>query len=86
MSAPVTYYAVYRSDTKQIGAEHGYEGICVGLFDDIDEALLETRRHLEDGYHVNVEHGVMSQDEWDALEEVPDDFVPAPFSAGAVSG
>jgi hypothetical protein len=72
----VTYYAVYRSDTTG-DPEAGYSGICVGLFGEIPEALQEAQRHLTDGYHVSIDRGSMSQEEWDALEEVPDDFVAA---------
>lgn len=79
---PVAYLAVYRSDTKD-SPESGYSGVCVGLFGDVDEALREARRLLQDEYHVHIEHGVMSQADWDALEEVPDDFV-AQLEAPAV--
>jgi hypothetical protein len=70
----VTYYAVYRSDTTG-DPEAGYSGICVGLFGEIEDACLEARRILTEGYHVSIDRGEMSQAEWDALEEVPDDFI-----------
>jgi hypothetical protein len=70
----VSYFAVYRSDTKG-NPEDGYGGICVGLFGELDEAIEEIRRRLADGYHVNIDQGSMSQAEWDALEDAPDDFV-----------
>jgi hypothetical protein len=70
----VAYFAVYRSDT--IGdPEKGYSGVCVALFGDVDDAIDEARRLLADRYHVMIDQGTMPQAEWDALEEVPDDFV-----------
>ena len=73
MSFSVRYLSVYRSDTTD-DPEAGYVQICTGLFVDVDDALAEAKRHLEDGYHVSIDRGEMSQAEWDALEEVPDDF------------
>lgn len=70
----VKYLAVYRSSTTD-DPEKGYDSICVALFGDVDDALAEARVQLEQGYHVTIDQGVMSQAEWDALEEVPDDFV-----------
>lgn len=83
MSA-VTYFAVYRSD-HQGDPEEGYSGICVGLFGDVESACDQAKEILTEGYHVGIDRGQMSQDEWDALEEVPDDFVasqPAPATGG----
>lgn len=70
----VKYVAIYRSDTTG-PAEQGYQGICVGLFAEIDPALNEARSLLREGYHVSIDHGAMSEEEWAQLEEVPDDFV-----------
>lgn len=78
----VKYFAVYRSDT-QGDPEEGYSGICTGLFGEIAETLQEAGRLLADGYHVNIDRGSMSQEEWDALEEVPDDFVATHTASGA---
>jgi hypothetical protein len=78
----VTYYAVYRSD--DVGnPEDGYGSICTALFGEIDEAVEEARRLLADGYHVIIDRGAMSQEKWDALEEVPDDFVATTAVGGA---
>lgn len=70
----VTYYAVYRSDTTG-NPEDGYSSICTGLFGEIPDALEEASRLLAEGWHVMIDRGSMSHAEWDALEEVPDDFV-----------
>lgn len=76
----VTYYAVYRSDTTG-DPEDGYACVCTGLFGEIPDATEEASRLLADGYHVQIYRGSMPQEEWDALEEVPDDF-----SAGSKEG
>lgn len=78
----VTYYAVYRSDHTG-DPEDGYAGICTALFGEIAEALKEAEQLLAQGYHVQIDRGAMSQVEWDALEEVPDDFVARQAVAGS---
>jgi hypothetical protein len=70
----VKYFAVYRSDTI-CDAEDGYGGICTGLFGEMNEAIAEARGLLAEGYHVNIDQGSMTEADWDAMEEVPDDFV-----------
>jgi len=72
--ANVKYFAVYRSDTVD-DDPCGYGSICTGLFGEIPDAIEEAAHLLADGYHVTIDRGSMPQEDWDALEEVPDDFV-----------
>ena len=70
-----TVFAVYRADEAgPIGEEDGADGICVALFGDAIDAIDEARDLLLEGYAVSIEVGQMTDAEWDALEEVPDDF------------
>jgi len=75
----VKYFALYRGDLAPgENPEQGYTSTCVGLFQDLDDVLAEARDHLNAGEVIEITPGSMSQEEWDALEEVPDDFQPEP--------
>lgn len=74
----IRYIAVSRSDEVSVEVGDGYGSICTGLFGELADALQEAREQLEQGYHVMLEHGEMSEEEWEPLEEVPDDFQPRP--------
>lgn len=50
--------------------------VCAALFGEAEEALTEARARMAEGLAVGLEPGVMSTAEWDAFEEVPDDFEP----------
>lgn len=69
------YFAVYRSATHDENPSQGYDSICVALFGDIDQVLAEVRIQLAQGYYVQIDQGSMSEADFDAIEEVPDDFV-----------
>jgi tRNA U54 and U55 pseudouridine synthase Pus10 len=73
----VTYFALYRADEAgPVNEDEGVCAICVGLFTDYDEALMLAREHLEEGYSISIDVGMMTTAEWDAIDEVPDDFSP----------
>lgn len=73
---PVTYFALYRSDESgPIDADDGISAICVGLFTDYHEALTLARENLAEGYSISIDMGAMPRADWEALEEVPDDFI-----------
>lgn len=73
----VEYFALYQATDVSNGNEDGHDYICVGLFG-AEELLeeLKVNHRLEEHRALLIEPGSMSQEEWDALEEVPDDFVP----------
>lgn len=71
----VTVYAVYVADTPgPIDADDGVCSTCVALFGDAEDAITEARERLLEGYSVSIDIGRMTEGEWDAIEEVPDDF------------
>jgi hypothetical protein len=84
----VSCFAVYRAEENgPVDSADGITSICVALFTDADEALALARIHLFEGYSVSIEIGAMTRAEWDAIEEVPDDFAfvrpEAAIDAGA---
>lgn len=75
----MTVFAVYRAD--QAGPEDPDDGVCstcVALFGKAEDAIAEARHYLVDGYSVSIDIGEMTEAEFDALEEVPDDFTFTP--------
>lgn len=70
----VRYYAVSRAETTGLVDDSGWSSICVAVFSDMDEAIAEASHYLREGYSVSIDIGTMTDAEWDALEEVPDDF------------
>jgi hypothetical protein len=83
----LTCFAVYASEEPGPVDSDGITSICVAVFGDLEEAIAEARCYLLEGYSIMIEMGVMTQAEWDALEEVPDDFaftapVPDPDTPG----
>jgi hypothetical protein len=74
----VTYFALYRADKAgPVDGDEGVCSICVGLFGDYEEAITLARENLAEGYSISIDLGVMTTDEWDAIDEVPDDFSPS---------
>lgn len=84
--AYVSYFAVFVANERCEPAD-GYSSRCVALFrsDELDGALAEAKMLLLDGTHISIECGEMPQVEWDALEEVPDDFHPTRRPAEATT-
>jgi hypothetical protein len=73
----VTYFALYRADLAgAVDEDEGVTSICVGLFGDYEDAITEARAILAEGYSISIDIGEMTQADWDAIEEVPDDFSP----------
>jgi hypothetical protein len=71
----VTYFALYRAlEAGPVDDDEGVSAVCVGLFTDFEEAIVVARENLAEGYSISIDLGVMTQTEWDAIEEVPDDF------------
>lgn len=71
------YFALSVADLKPgENPEDGYTSTCVGLWCELDDLWDEARSRVLAGELVEIEPGEMSQEEWEALEEVPDDFRP----------
>jgi hypothetical protein len=68
-------FAVYVADEAgPIDPDDGVCATCVALFGDVEDAIVEARACLVEGRSVSIDIGEMTDAEWDALEEVPDDF------------
>ena len=48
--------------------------ICVGLFDSAEDAITEALDRLAGHEGFFIEPGQLTRAEWEALDEVPDDF------------
>lgn len=78
-------FAVYRCDDPGPVDDGGHGMTCVAVFGDVEDAIAEVRLQLLAGYSASVDIGAMTEAEWNALEEVPDDFAfRYPASAGAL--
>lgn len=74
-SALAIYFAVFVADEAgPVDPDNGTCSTCVALFSDVEHAIKEARSRLAEGYSVSIETGAMTNAEWNALEEVPDDF------------
>lgn len=83
----VRYYALFY--TKQpVSGDEGDAPTCAMLDTDASSVLAEAGAYLEEGYCVQIDIGEMEKAEYDAIKEVPDDFVariPAPATTGGAS-
>lgn len=78
-------FAVYVADKPgPVDTDDGVCSTCVAVFGDVEDAIAEASARVRDGYSVSIDIGVMTPAEWDALEEVPDDFAFAPPATPAV--
>src|SRR5213075_1084736 len=81
MAELLTRYAVYVADEAgPVDGDNGVCATCVAVFGDVEDAIKEAAANVREGHSVSIDIGMMTDDEWDALEEVPDDFrfTPAP--------
>lgn len=84
-TASKLYFAVYVSDdTGPLDPDDGCCSTCVALFEDLEDALAEAITRLHDGFSVSIDRGAMPVAEWDALDEVPDDYSVRPPAVDAV--
>jgi hypothetical protein len=85
MENVLTVFAVYRADEPgPVDPDAGICWTCVALFGNLEEAIAEVRPYLREKYSTFIEVGAMTEAEFDALDEVPDDFqFTPPLSAGA---
>lgn len=70
----MTCFAVFVADEAGPITDDGVSSTCVAVFGAAEDAIAEAADHLREGYSVSVDIGFMTRAEWDALEEVPDDF------------
>jgi hypothetical protein len=79
METLLTVYAVYVADEAgPVDDDEGVCSTCVALFGDAEDAIAEARTRLLEGYSVSIDIGLMPAAEFDALDDVPDDFRFAP--------
>jgi hypothetical protein len=79
-AAVLTVFAVYRADAAgPYDDDDGMAWTCVAIFGELEDAIAEARAYLvAEGRSVWIDIGQMTAAEWDALDEVPDDFAFAP--------
>lgn len=76
MAELLTRYTVYVADEAgPVSGDNGVCSQCVAVLGDVEDAIKEAGDRLRDGFSVSIDIGMMTDAEWDALEEVPDDFM-----------